>query len=294
MITLQTAENALKEVYLGVIQDQLNNGSGYLFSRIKQTTTDVWGAEIRKIPSWQGNYKDNPILIQRITDMLASFEISDKAIRASQNSAGAFVNLLNSEIEDMVSKTQIETNKALFAKSDYFDFLGLEYLFNTEQNTLYGLDKSKYKELKAVCLEEKALTPYRLTEIIDNYNDEVNIIVCSKKILRDYKQYLMDHNQTIEILDFSGGYKGIDFNGIPIVSNRFIADNEMYLLNTEDFEFKQLCDWQWLVNESGKIITQVSGKPLYKATVVKYGVLICDNPSKQIKITLKPSEKAEI
>ena len=49
MVTLQTAENALKTVYLGVVSDQLNLNSNPLLAKIKQSTADVWGKEIRKL-----------------------------------------------------------------------------------------------------------------------------------------------------------------------------------------------------------------------------------------------------
>ncbi len=294
MITLQTAENALKDVYLNIIADNLNCNTNPLLTKIKQTSADIYGAKILKIPSWQQNYEDCPRFEQELSNIYASIEITDKAIRCSQNSAGAFVNLLNDAIEHMLNDTKIETTRALFVKSNYLKFIGLDDLFNKNQKTLYGLDKKKYKELQAVCLEEEKITPYRLMEIIDNYNDEIDIIVCGKKIMRDYKQYLLDHNQELKTISLGGGFNGLDFNGVPMVAEKFINDNEIYLLNTRDFEFKQLCDWQWLENESGKVIVQVSGKPLYKATLVKYGNLICDNPSKQIKITVKPNEKAEI
>ena len=287
MVTLETAENALKQVYIGVIANQLNCNTNPLLAKIKQSTADVYGDKIIKVPSWQRNYEDNPLFEQELANMYGSIEITDKAIRCSQNSAGAFVNLLNDNIEQMLKETQVDLSLALFAKSNYTKFIGLENLFDKKQKTLYGLDKKKYKELQAVCLEEEKITPYRLMEIIDNYNDEVDLIICGKKILRDYKQYLLDRNQNIETINLSGGFKGLGFNGVPMVADKFINDNEMYLLNTKDFEFKQLCDWSWLENESGKIITQVSGKPVYKATIVKYGNLICDNPSKQIKITIK-------
>ena len=38
MITVTTAEQALKEVYLGVIGNHLNFGANPLLSKIKQTT----------------------------------------------------------------------------------------------------------------------------------------------------------------------------------------------------------------------------------------------------------------
>ena len=48
MVTLQTAENALKTVYLGVVSDQLNINANPLLSKIKHSNADVWGKEIRK------------------------------------------------------------------------------------------------------------------------------------------------------------------------------------------------------------------------------------------------------
>ena len=49
MVTLTTADKALKEVYLGVLSNQLNLAVNPLLARINQTTSDVWGKEIRKV-----------------------------------------------------------------------------------------------------------------------------------------------------------------------------------------------------------------------------------------------------
>ena len=48
MVTLQTAENALKEVYLGVVANQINIASSPLLARIKRTSKDIFGKEIVK------------------------------------------------------------------------------------------------------------------------------------------------------------------------------------------------------------------------------------------------------
>ncbi len=47
MVTLQNAENALKSVYLGTVTDLLNTRVNPLLSKIEQTSSDVWGKEIR-------------------------------------------------------------------------------------------------------------------------------------------------------------------------------------------------------------------------------------------------------
>jgi hypothetical protein len=49
MVTLSSAENALKTLYLGVVSQQLNTNINPLLAKIKQSTSDVWGKEIRKL-----------------------------------------------------------------------------------------------------------------------------------------------------------------------------------------------------------------------------------------------------
>jgi hypothetical protein len=79
-------------------------------------------------------------------------------------------------------------------------------------------------------------------------------------------------------MEVEGGFKAISFNGIPIVVDRACPAGTMYLLNTDDFKLCQLCDWQWLEAEDGKILKQVPGKAVYTATLVKYAELICERP----------------
>lgn len=82
-------------------------------------------------------------------------------------------------------------------------------------------------------------------------------------------------------MEIAGGFKALSYNGIPIVADRFCPKNTMYFLNTNDFALHQLCDWQWLADEDGKILRQVPGKPVYTATLVKYADLICSRPCGQ-------------
>ena len=67
--------------------------------------------------------------------------------------------------------------------------------------------------------------------------------------------------------------------------DRFVNNGEIYLLNTKDFAIHQLCDWEWLESDNGRIIRQAENKPVYTATLVKYAELICDKPNGQAKIT---------
>ena len=138
-----------------------------------------------------------------------------------------------------------------------------------------------------------AVSDENIQEAID-YLEEVtgsmvDFVACSSDIKRAYQKYLNTYRRNVDVMELNGGFKAITFNGIPVVSDRFIEDNTMYLLNTKEFALHQLCDWNWLEGENGKIIKQDAGKPSYTATLVKYADLICDKPNGQAKLTFSLS-----
>ena len=152
MVTISSAENALKTLYLGVVADQLNTGVNPFFSKIKQTTSDVWGKNIVKLvpygvnggvgagtetgelPTAAGNnYAQFTLALK---NLFGTIELSDKAIRASENNAGAFVNLLNAEMEGL-----LKASKFNFARMLYGDGSGkladtVSYSGNTDKNLI--------------------------------------------------------------------------------------------------------------------------------------------------------------
>ncbi|MBE5764150.1 MAG: phage major capsid protein [Clostridiales bacterium] len=130
MVTMTSADNALKSLYLGVVSEQLNTGVNPLLAKIKQTTQDVWGKEIRRVaqyginggigagtedgelPAAAGNNYDQFVLT--LKNLYGTIEISDKAVRASENSVGAFVNLLNAEMEGLLKASSFNFGRMLF------------------------------------------------------------------------------------------------------------------------------------------------------------------------------------
>lgn len=130
MVTLASADNALKTLYLGVVAEQLNTSVNPLFAKINQTTSDVWGKEIRKLApfginggigagtedgalpkSASNNYAQFMLTLK---NLYGTIELSDKAIRASENNAGAFVNLLEAEMEGLLKASKYNFGRMLF------------------------------------------------------------------------------------------------------------------------------------------------------------------------------------
>lgn len=378
MVTLESAENALKTVYLGVVSNQLNINANPLLTRIQQTTSDVWGNEIRKLAPYGLNggvgagtesgdlpypYQNKYIkFVSELKNLYGTINISDKAMRASSHSAGAFVNLLNSEMDGLIKASAFNFGRMLYGDGSgllatvasdatstseatldsvknlmegmvvdiytgttkkyskvriaYVDRVNKKVSFETavtnaveegdtlfvqgskgneitglgaifsDSTTLYGVDKTVYKWM---CPYKKSnisqINDATIQEAID-YLDEVtgsnvDFIACSSDIKRAYQAYLGEYRRNVDVMELNGGFKALTFNGIPVVSDRFIEDGSMYLLNTKEFALHQLCDWNWIEGENGKIIKQDAGKPSYTATLVKYADLICDKPNGQ-------------
>ncbi len=130
MVTLTSAESALKTLYLGVVADQLNTEVNPLFAKFDKTSADVWGKEIRKLAPFginggigagtedgnlptpaQNNYAQ---FVLTLKNLYGTIEISDKAMRASENQSGAFVNLLYSEMEGLIKASKFNFGRMLF------------------------------------------------------------------------------------------------------------------------------------------------------------------------------------
>ena len=130
MVTMTGADSALKKYYLGVVAEQLNTAANPLLAKIKQSTADVWGKEVRRLaqygvnggvgagteegdlPASAGNNYEQ--FVTTLKNLYGTIEISDKAIRASENSAGAFVNLLNAEMEGLLRSSSFNFGRMLF------------------------------------------------------------------------------------------------------------------------------------------------------------------------------------
>ncbi len=130
MVTTQTADSVLKSYYLDAVSDALDKTANPLLSVIRKTTADVWGKDVRKavrvgvnggvgagteegtLPTAGGNRYAQ--MVSSLKNLYGTIEISDKAIRASASNEGAFVDLLNDEMEGLVKSSSYNFGRMLF------------------------------------------------------------------------------------------------------------------------------------------------------------------------------------
>ena len=379
MITIQTADNALNSFYLDAVTEALDLKANPLLAKIQRSTASVMGKDVRKLVKYGVNggvsagsetgdlppasETDRVQFVSTLKNLYGTIEISDKALRASAGNEGAFVNLLNDEMQSLVKSASFNFGRMLFGDgtgllativskgtdtvivddvSGIFEGMVVDFAMpdgtpneNAQSRTVLSVDRDsktvkvsgtnignfvtnadriyahnakdyEITGLKAI-FSDKALygvertdkaymKPYIKTDVgeidenaiqtaLDKIEERsgsaINFIVCSWGVRRALLKAFRQNKVAMDTMEIEGGFKAISFNGIPVVADRFCPEGTMYLLNTDDFIVHQLCDWQWLEGEDGKILKQVPGKPVYTATLVKYAELMCNKPSGQ-------------
>ena len=381
MVTLQSAEQALKSFYLDAIKETINTKTSPFLAMIESSTNNVYGKDVKKMfrvgfnnsvaagsetgdlpAADQSNYIQ---LTATLKNLYGTIEISDKAIRASQSNEGAFVNLLNDEMENLLRGAKYNFNRMLMGNGTGFlcdiykssvpntlvpsdfgtvqpgmrvvlmnydhtymeggiertilyvdrsggvikfsgptfpteiqgylaiahqeeELSGLKAIF--ENKNIYGMTEEQYHSVKPYdydCSDEfdEMMLMNAIDLIEQSSNSTPNLIICSYGVRRAIVDYYKSKGVMMPTVELEGGVKAITFNGIPIVVDRFCETGTLYILNTDDFKLYQLCDWEWMESEDGKILRQVPGKPVYTATLVKYAELICERPNAQGRIT---------
>lgn len=382
-VNLTNADSALKSYYLEAVSEQLNNNVNPFLAQIKKTSENVWGKEVKQLavhglnggigagtedgnlPTARGNKYAQ--FTSTLKNLYGTIEISDKALRASENNSGAFVSLLNQEMDGLLKSSAFNLGRMLFGDGSgivatvvetgennvieldtvkpfmegmIIDFMtengeiiegatarevvevnrlagkikvggtaltedvvpedsivcvhgsygneltGLDAIFNDSVSTLYGVNKAANPWIKPrVKSQSGAITEASIQNVLDSIEeaggDPANLIITSFGVRRAFINLLSQNKRTLDTTELAGGFRALSYNGIPVVADRFCPSNTMYILNTKDFVLNELCDWQWLTGDDGKILRQVPGKPVYTATLVKYAELICARPYAQ-------------
>jgi hypothetical protein len=175
MITIQSAENALKNIYLETVINDINTKTNPFLTMVQNNAKTVSGKEARaairfdnegsikagveggELPTSTGSVCE---IVSPLKNLYGTFQISDKAVRASQNNAGAFASLLGAEMQNLVSTAQKKLNTMLYGN-------GKKFLGHTEMtnNVLYYFE-----------LSPRFAKNVKVGDVVDLYNANNDLI----------------------------------------------------------------------------------------------------------------------
>jgi hypothetical protein len=134
----------------------------------------------------------------------------------------------------------------------------------------------------------RALSETLLQQALDttytNSNGEVSALFTSVGVRRAYQVLLTNDRIYQNTGEFKGGYKTLDYNGLPFMVDKDCTPNSIYLLDEDHLSFYQLSDWDWM-DDDGSILSRVQNKDAYEATLCKYCELGCTERNAQTLLT---------
>lgn len=129
-VTMSTADNVLKNVYLDIVSEQLNVKTDPLYNKIEKSTRDISGRQVVKLAPWGVNggigagsesgalpsaAGNNYVqFVSNTKNLYGVISITDKAVQASRNDAGAFTNILTAEMNGLLKAAKFNHSRMLY------------------------------------------------------------------------------------------------------------------------------------------------------------------------------------
>ena len=178
MVTIETADNALKSYYLDAVKDVLDYKINPFLAKLEHSSVDVTGKDVRKLVrvgisggigagTETGNLPTSRTaqrvqLVSSLKNLYGTLEISDKAIRASANNEGAFVNLLNEEIETLIKGASFHFGRMLFGDGSgrlatVVTAMNNEIVVDSVNNIVEGMVVDVYKDDEPIATAQQCM-----------------------------------------------------------------------------------------------------------------------------------------
>lgn len=159
----------------------------------------------------------------------------------------------------------------------------------TPDNTLYGIDRSENKwfnpNVKAV---DSDITEIVMQEAIDNADinvgSKIDFIMTTFGVARAYQLNQLSYKKNIDYMEVKGGYSLMSYANIPISKEKYMPAGTMDFLQKKNWKLYRMGDWDWMQRD-GAVLSRVSGKDAYTATLFQYADLGCDKPAGQSRLT---------
>lgn len=144
---------------------------------------------------------------------------------------------------------------------------------------LQGLPVATYPWWKAQVLDNggtpRAITELLLQESIDDVESksdgETSCLFTTYGVRRAYQELLQTDRRYHNTMEFKGGFKALEYNGMPMFVDKDCQAGRIYGLDEDHLKFLSLQDWAWMEDDKGSILrVSVNNKDAYEATMYEY------------------------
>ena len=181
------------------------------------------------------------------------------------------------------------TDGAGVLNSDSYEMMGLKGIVDdhTYVTTLHNLSRSSYAWWDCSTFDNddnggvnRDMTLDLIQEAItavEKNGGQVKMILSDPEMRDAYAALVVADKRFVNTLDLDGGFKGLEYSGLPWVSDRDCPPNTVFFIDTDHLQIMQMSDWDWM-DEDGAVLSRVSGYDAYEAVLYWYSELTTDKP----------------
>jgi hypothetical protein len=103
---------------------------------------------------------------------------------------------------------------------------------------------------------------------------KIDMITTSYGVRAALEALMQQNVRFVKPLDLEGGYKVLEYDGIPIMVDRYHESNRMYFIDSSEIDLYQLSDFEWMQDDKGAALAPVPGYDKYAATMYCYETLV--------------------
>ena len=151
--------------------------------------------------------------------------------------------------------------------------------------SLQGLGVSTYPFWKAQVFGSDssmvALAFEDMQEVIDaiatqgDYSEnDIDFLFSNYGVRRAYYKLCIAERRSVNTMELDGGFKAVDFNGIPWVVDSQARRNMLAFIVTDTMSIFRTSDFDWM-EKDGSYLSRVANVDAYEATLFHYGNLAC-------------------
>lgn len=159
---------------------------------------------------------------------------------------------------------------------------------------LHGLPVSTKPFWKAQMFEnsgtKRALTLELMQEPVsaiavnsDFDESDIKFILGNYNIRDKYVALLVADKRFVNTMTLDGGFKAVDFNGIPLVPDPQCQRSTLWYVVPEAMQILRTSDFDW-AEKDGAVLSRVANKDAYEAYMFHYGNLACLARNAQAKL----------
>jgi hypothetical protein len=155
------------------------------------------------------------------------------------------------------------------------------------EDPLQGIDVDSYTWFKAQVnahesgryAGQRALTTRLLQSMFDSVEEKAgkdygpDMILTTRAIRREYLEIMQADRRNVNTMTLDGGWKALEYNGIPFAVDDDAIDGEIYFLTLKDLQLYRMSDYQWMDKDTGAILSRITGYDAYEAVLYRYAEL---------------------